>query len=131
MRAILSAAIALIASTSLAQQAPDGAQPKAGDSPAFVNGAVPGGEPDGQTVPAKYSERNAKIDDMPIMAYPLALTQEQRQELQRRLTALGFDTLGVDGLMGPRTVGAIRNWQIARGEVPDGYATPSLLERLR
>ncbi|EYD75712.1 Membrane-bound lytic murein transglycosylase B precursor [Rubellimicrobium mesophilum DSM 19309] len=60
-----------------------------------------------------------------------ALTEAQRRELQRRLTALGFDTLGVDGLMGPRTVNAIRNWQIARGEVPDGYATPSLLERLR
>ena len=47
----------------------------------IVNGALPGGDPDGQTVPAKFSERNAKIDAMPTMAYPLALTPEQRQRV--------------------------------------------------
>lgn len=60
-----------------------------------------------------------------------ALSTAEKVELQERLTALGFDTLGVDGLMGPRTVNAVRNWQRAQGEVPDGYATPALLDRLR
>ncbi len=60
-----------------------------------------------------------------------ALTGAERIELQERLTALGFDTLGVDGRIGPRTVAAVRNWQRANGEVPDGYPSPAVLERLR
>jgi membrane-bound lytic murein transglycosylase B len=60
-----------------------------------------------------------------------ALSFDERQELQRLLTAAGFDTRGIDGLIGPRTVGAVREWQAARGLVPDGYAPPRLLEQLR
>ena len=60
-----------------------------------------------------------------------ALSFVERQELQRLLTAAGFDTQGVDGLIGPNTVTAIRAFQIARGLTPDGYAPPALLERLR
>jgi membrane-bound lytic murein transglycosylase B len=59
------------------------------------------------------------------------LTRTERRELQERLTALGFDTEGVDGLLGPRTVAAVRAWQAAHGEVPDGHPTPALLEQLR
>lgn len=60
-----------------------------------------------------------------------ALTFEERRELQRLLSAAGFDTLGVDGLIGPNTVNAIRAYQQARGLIPDGYAPASLLDRLR
>lgn len=60
-----------------------------------------------------------------------ALTFAERQELQRRLTARGHDTQGVDGLVGPLTVDAIRSYQQGQGLVPDGYASPALLERLR
>lgn len=60
-----------------------------------------------------------------------ALTRDERLELQRRLTARGFDTGGVDGLMGPKTIAAVKAWQLAEGLVPDGYANPALLERLR
>lgn len=60
-----------------------------------------------------------------------ALTFEERQELQRLLTVAGFDTRGIDGLIGPRTVGAVRDWQAARGLLPDGYAPPRLLDMLR
>jgi len=60
-----------------------------------------------------------------------ALTFAERQELQRLLSAAGFDTLGVDGLIGPNTVNAIRAYQQARGLIPDGYAAPALLDRLR
>ncbi len=60
-----------------------------------------------------------------------ALTFAERQELQQRLTAAGFDTQGIDGLIGPLTINAIRLYQTANGLVPDGYAPPRLLERLR
>jgi len=60
-----------------------------------------------------------------------ALTLDERLELQRLLTAAGFDTLGIDGRIGPRTVGAIRAWQRANGWRPDGFPSLSLLVALR
>jgi membrane-bound lytic murein transglycosylase B len=60
-----------------------------------------------------------------------ALTFAERQEMQRLLTARGFDTQGVDGRVGPRTIAAIRAFQRAMGIVPDGYASLDLLTRLR
>ncbi|MBM9596192.1 lytic murein transglycosylase [Roseitranquillus sediminis] len=60
-----------------------------------------------------------------------ALAYAERQELQQRLTALGFPTQGVDGRIGPNTIAAIRSFQRAAGLVPDGYASLDLLTRLR
>lgn len=60
-----------------------------------------------------------------------ALTGEERRDLQKRLTAAGFDTGGVDGKIGPKTLAAVRAFQRSLGLVPDGYASPGLLERLR
>jgi membrane-bound lytic murein transglycosylase B len=60
-----------------------------------------------------------------------ALKRAEKEELQRRLTARGFDTQGVDGRIGPDTIAAIRRYQRAAGLVPDGYASPELLARLR
>lgn len=60
-----------------------------------------------------------------------ALTQEERSELQALLTAAGFDSGGVDGRIGPKTIAAVKAWQKAQGLVPDGYPSPDLLERLR
>ncbi|MGR3540124.1 MAG: lytic murein transglycosylase [Hasllibacter sp.] len=60
-----------------------------------------------------------------------ALTGDERREMQRRLEARGFDPGGVDGRIGPLTVGAVRRFQASRGEVPDGYASPAVLEALR
>lgn len=60
-----------------------------------------------------------------------ALTFAERQEMQRRLTANGFDTGGVDGKIGPNTIEALRAFQRASGLAPDGYPSLSLLERLR
>jgi len=54
------------------------------------------------------------------------------QEIQRRLTALGFDTGGTDGRIGNDTMLAVRNFQNKVGIEPaDGYAGVSLLARLR
>lgn len=60
-----------------------------------------------------------------------ALSFDERIELQTELTAQGFDTQKIDAKIGPLTVNAVRGWQVSQGEVPDGYASPRLLERLR
>jgi lytic murein transglycosylase len=54
------------------------------------------------------------------------------QEIQRRLTALGFDTGGADGRIGLGTTLAVRDFQRKNGIEPaDGYAGVGLLARLR
>jgi membrane-bound lytic murein transglycosylase B len=60
-----------------------------------------------------------------------ALTGAENRELQDRLTNAGFDTRGVDGRIGPNTIAAIRAFQRSAGLVPDGYASPEILDRLR
>ena len=60
-----------------------------------------------------------------------ALTFAERKEMQELLTEKGFDTKGVDGLIGPMTLASIRAFQSAHGDVPDGYASLSLLTKLR
>lgn len=60
-----------------------------------------------------------------------ALSYDERIELQELLTAQGYDTQKIDAKIGPLTVNAVRGWQVAQGTVPDGYASPALLERLR
>lgn len=60
-----------------------------------------------------------------------ALQFAERKELQSRLTAAGFSTMGVDGKIGPMTISAIRAYQESVGMIPDGYANETLLKRLR
>lgn len=60
-----------------------------------------------------------------------ALTLEERKEMQGALVALGYDTGGVDGRVGPKTIAAVKAWQKARGDVPDGYPSPDVLQDLR
>jgi membrane-bound lytic murein transglycosylase B len=60
-----------------------------------------------------------------------ALTFQERQEMQSRLTKAGFDTQGVDGKIGPKTIEAVRSYQRSVGMAPDGYASLSLLKKLR
>lgn len=59
------------------------------------------------------------------------LSRAETQELQRRLTALGYPTQGVDGIVGPNTREAIRRFQAQAGLTPDGYVSASLLARVR
>ena len=59
------------------------------------------------------------------------LSNTEKAEIQRLLMARGFDTGGVDGKLGSKSVEAIRGFQRSRGMVPDGYADAALLGALR
>lgn len=69
-----------------------------------------------------------------IQAWPRnerVLTHSERLELQQLLARHGYDVGEPDGRFGPRTRNALRQFQAAAGATPDGFATVSLLERLR
>ncbi|WP_371157760.1 lytic murein transglycosylase [Jannaschia sp. 2305UL9-9] len=59
------------------------------------------------------------------------LRLSQRQDLQRRLTAAGFDTDGDDGVIGPKSRAAIAAYQRSRGLAATGDPSPGLLAALR
>jgi membrane-bound lytic murein transglycosylase B len=59
------------------------------------------------------------------------LTLDERYEMQHLLARRGFDAGEPDGLLGPRTRLAIRNFQASIGAIPDGFASSGLLDRLR
>lgn len=69
------------------------------------------------------------VHDWPRRDPPLS--RSESEEMQRRLTGLGFDTQGVDGIIGPMSRKAIRDFQSQRGLTPDGYASSALLAALR
>ena len=58
------------------------------------------------------------------------LTKDDRIALQRRLTQRGFDTGGSDGVIGPNTQQAIRDYQSSRGLPVTGAPSPALLRSL-
>lgn len=60
-----------------------------------------------------------------------ALTLAEIQEVQKRLTAVGFDTGGVDGRVGNMTMKAVARFQERMGVEPDGYAGLDVLAALR
>lgn len=59
------------------------------------------------------------------------LTKADRQEIQRRLTAAGYDTGGNDGVLGPKSRAAIAAWQSAHGWPATGEPSADLLAALR
>ena len=59
------------------------------------------------------------------------LTREERYELQQLLARRGFDVGEPDGRFGGRTRNALRQFQSSVGQIPDGFASAAILERLR
>ena len=59
------------------------------------------------------------------------LSREQMQELQRLLTARGYDTGGTTGILGAKTRIAVQDFQARLGLPADGWPTPDLLRRAR
>jgi len=69
-----------------------------------------------------------------VQAWPRderVLTLDERYEMQQLLARRGFDIGSPDGLLGPRTRLAIRNFQSSSGQIPDGFASSEVLDRLR
>ncbi|MEQ9258451.1 MAG: peptidoglycan-binding domain-containing protein [Roseovarius sp.] len=61
----------------------------------------------------------------------LGLSRDDRREIQRNLSLLGFDPKGIDGIFGPGSRTAIGAWQQANGFTGTGYITGNQLLRLR
>jgi lytic murein transglycosylase len=59
------------------------------------------------------------------------LNVDERYEMQQLLARRGFDIGEPDGLLGPRTRVAIRDFQVSVGQIPDGFASSTVLDRLR
>lgn len=59
------------------------------------------------------------------------MTKADRQELQRRLTAAGFDTEGSDGVIGAKTKAAVSAYEASLGLPVTGEPSLELLRRLR
>ena len=80
-------------------------------------------------------DRLAEIESDPIRMAELAegalnLTRNERRAIQRNLTLLEFNTRGVDGIFGPGSRGAIRNWQQDNGFAQTSYLTTSQINRI-
>lgn len=58
------------------------------------------------------------------------MNRETIRSVQRRLNQLGYRAGPEDGIMGPRTRGAVSAYQRQMGMQPDGELTPDLANRL-
>jgi membrane-bound lytic murein transglycosylase B len=63
--------------------------------------------------------------------YERVLSRGERLELQQLLAGRGYDIGEPDGHLGARTRAAIRHYQAKIGQVPDGFASAVILDRLR
>jgi peptidoglycan hydrolase-like protein with peptidoglycan-binding domain len=59
------------------------------------------------------------------------LSRTERKELQERLIARGLLEGEPDGIVGSRTIAAVKAFQSSVGLPPDGYASASVLKALR
>jgi lytic murein transglycosylase len=63
--------------------------------------------------------------------YERVLSRDERLELQKHLLRRGYDVGEADGQLGRKTREAIREFQVRIGQVPDGFASAAVLEKLR
>ena len=59
------------------------------------------------------------------------VAEPQRKELQRLLASKGYDIGEIDGIIGPKTRAAVRDYQREKRRRVDGFPRPELLEILR
>ena len=60
----------------------------------------------------------------------LNLTRDQRRAIQRNLTLLGFNTFGIDGILGNRSRNAVAKWQRSIGVLPTGFLNANQISRI-
>ena len=81
--------------------------------------------------PAFRATANTAAQDPAAAEASLVLDRPTRRLIQQGLRNEGFDPGAPDGLLGPRTRAAIRNWQQAQGEAVSGYLNRVQAELLR
>ncbi len=88
--------------------------------------AAPDGDAETQlaALPAE-PEAPAQSEDPESVEAKLNLSRPERRLVQESLSALGFDTRGVDGALGRNSRRAIMAWQEQSGFEPTGYLTAS------
>jgi peptidoglycan hydrolase-like protein with peptidoglycan-binding domain len=80
-------------------------------------------------------ERLDEIENDPVRLAEIAeadlgLTRNARRDIQRDLTLLDYSTRGVDGIFGPGSRRAIRNWQQSNGFAQTSYLTTEQINRI-
>jgi lytic murein transglycosylase len=75
--------------------------------------------------------RGAEPFVQPWPRHERVLSRAERYELQQLLAQQGYDIGEPDGRLGPRSRSALRAFQAAVGVVPDGFASATILDRLR
>jgi peptidoglycan hydrolase-like protein with peptidoglycan-binding domain len=60
----------------------------------------------------------------------LNLDRNQRRAIQRNLTLIGFDTAGVDGILGRRSRQAIASWQQSLGLMPTSFLSANQIAQI-
>jgi peptidoglycan hydrolase-like protein with peptidoglycan-binding domain len=60
----------------------------------------------------------------------LRLTRDQRRQVQRNLSLLGYDTRGIDGIFGRGTRSAVEGWQRANRYEATGFLSREQVERI-
>lgn len=83
------------------------------------------GKPDRETRPA------AEASDDAVEERLLSLNATERREIQLRLTLLGYDTKGTDGVFGANTRRAIARWQGDHDMRASGYITADQIRTLK
>ena len=103
--------------------------------PAAADAAVPGGghqQRDPAPSWANYTPKGWSAGTVAYSTgYRTAGASDRVRDLQRRLDRLGYRAGKVDGLFGPVTDAAVRNYQADRGLAADGIVGPMTLKDLR
>ena len=79
---------------------------------------------------ASLVEAGYRLGDRLLYAHQPMLRGDDVSDLQRRLSALGFDVGKVDGMFGPQTAHALGQFQRAAGLSVDGIGGPATLAAL-
>ncbi|MDO5630954.1 MAG: peptidoglycan-binding domain-containing protein [Paracoccus sp. (in: a-proteobacteria)] len=81
--------------------------------------------------PTNRTPSGNQQSDAQVQERLLSLGAAERRELQLRLTLLGYNTRGTDGVFGTNTRNAIRRWQGDHGLRQTGYLTADQVKTLR
>lgn len=79
---------------------------------------------------AALAALNDPVAQARVAEEALALTREERRQIQRDLSILDIDPRGIDGLFGAGSRNAIATWQKRNGEAATGYLTASQISAL-